>query len=587
MANIEDARFDTGDIYNKLSDWQKDLDKADGYAKEFSKYKGKLSDPDMLLKYLKLSSEWGQIEAKLSVYLLLHESCDVMNNKYKEMSGTLTDKAILVSRANSFAPAEYKKFSAKYIKELLSDKRFENYKMFLSDLLRSKDHLLPEEINALLSDSAVLNNGRDLFDVLVSGEMKFDRVKDSKSHSHIFNENYYSAYMRGDDRTLRRNAHYELFGKYGALNGTLAVNYITHVRADAFYARANKFATTMESSLFDINVDRRVYDNLISNVHRLLPTLYRYFDVCKKVTKIRDYSIYDIHAPLVKLPKKKITFEQGLDEARNVTSIFGDEYRQGLEGILSSGHIDVAPRQAKQSGAYEVAVYGITPFVLYNFDGTENYVSTIVHELGHAMHSYFSNKYQPMETADYPIFLAEIASTVNEVLYINYKIDHAKTKREKIYYIQNFIDQIESTIFRQTMFSEFEAYAHELVESGKPISAQVLNNAYEKLDAKYHGPSVKMTDVIKYEWSRIPHFYSSFYVYKYATGLISAINMVENMKKDPSYVSRYITFLSSGGSDYPINILKRAGVDLEGSEPFKVFGKVLGDLVGTLETLTK
>lgn len=575
--------WNTSDIYKDFNEWENDFEKLKKYLPVLVSYRGKLNDINNIYKYLQLSKEVDLLEEKLAVYLHLLRSCDLKNAKYIEYQSILSAFIGKLVEETSFDIVEFGKLDDAVIKKILGDKRFENNKMFFNNIIRNRPHILTEPEERILSASARFNNSSEVYDMLCDVDIKFDDVLDSKGKKHHLNHSTFSKYLRSTDALLRKNAFLSMYKTYGQFSNTIATNYINHLNADWFYSKTSKFESTLSSALFGNKIDNVVYTNLLDNVHKMLPTLYKFFGICKKTTKLKEYHIYDTYLPIVKGVDKSITYDECIDTALDALKILGKEYIDVVKYAIKNRWIDVYPKDAKTSGAFQIDCYGVHPYIMLNFNEKAEYVSTFVHEMGHAMHSYFSNKTQSYENASYPIFLAEVASTVNEIILIKYNIEHAKTKKERAYYLSQYILMFKSTIFRQTMFSEFEQYAHNLVEGDKPISKDILSKYYYDLNKLYFGSNVKIDKDIEYEWMRIPHFYTSYYVYKYATGLISAINLVENIYNTNDGLDKYLHMLSMGGSDYPVETLKKAGVDLTSNEPYNVANNILLSLIKQLE----
>jgi oligoendopeptidase F len=360
----------------------------------------------------------------------------------------------------------------------------------------------------------------------------------------------------------------KLNGTFGKYINFLATNYINDVKANCYFAKVRSYPSVLSSALFNEEVSEKVYKTLIENVHKNLPILFDYFKIKQKELRLKDFYIYDVMADTKKKSSQKYTYDEAIELIKKAVAPLREEYVSLIQRAKDEKWIDVMPNQNKRSGAYETSIYDTHPYVLTNFEGDMDSVFTLIHELGHAMHSYFSNKNQPRAKAGYTIFLAEIASTTNEMLLVNYLLEHSNSKDEKISLLNKLFDEVKSTLFRQTMFAEFEEKVHAMQENGDSLTKDKLCDLYYGLNKTYFGKT-KLVDEIKYEWARIPHFFSAFYVYKYATGMICAINFANRiLSNEKDALKDYFKFLSAGDSDTPINILKNSGCDLESSVPF-------------------
>ena len=527
-------------------------------------YRGKLKDEKTILECLERDQEISKRLEVLYVYAVLKTREDAGNSLYQERQTQVGTLISQFSTKSAFVSVEIKKNPNSLLKKLGENSQFKNY---FKDILRNKKHILSEKEERILSMSSDMASGfSDNFDLFNDADLKFPKVYDSKRKSHELNHSNYMQLMQSKDRTLRKNTLKALNGEYGKFNNFLASNYISEIKSNVFYARASKYKNCLDKSIFLEEADRRVYDKLIACVNENLDVIYDYYDLKKKSQNLPNFAIFDQFAP-EKEVEKKYSFDEAFEIVKKATKPLGEEYSKILDLAKAERWIDKYPNKNKDSGAFSWGAYGKNPVLLLNFVGNTQSLFTLAHELGHSMHTYFSNKSQNYDQAGYKIFVAEVASIVNEMLLLKYLQKNAKTSAEKIYYFDHFLSEFKSTVFRQTMFSEFEQFAHETFENSLPISAEVLNNFYYDLNRKYFGKNVKLIPEIKYEWSRIPHFYNAFYVYKYAIGMIAAIYLVDEIiPKEPE---RYIKFLSSGSTKPPIELLFDAGANLRSKEPFQ------------------
>ena len=527
-------------------------------------YRGKLKDEKTILECLERDQEISKRLEVLYVYAVLKTREDAGNSLYMERQTQVGTLVSQFSTKSAFVSVEIKKNPNSLLKKLAEKSQFKNY---FKEILRNKKHILSEKEERILSMSSDMASGfSDNFDLFNDADLKFPKVFDSKRKSHELNHSNYMQLMQSRDRTLRKNTLKALNGAYGKFNNFLSSNYISEIKSNVFYARASKYKNCLDKSIFLEEADRRVYDKLIACVNENLDVIYDYYDLKKKSQNLPNFAIYDQFAP-EKEVEKKYSFDEAFEIVKKATKPLGEEYSKILDLAKTQRWIDKYPNKNKDSGAFSWGAYGKNPVLLLNFVGNTQSLFTLAHELGHSMHTYFSNKSQNYDQAGYKIFVAEVASIVNEMLLLKYLQKNAKSSAEKIYYFDHFLSEFKSTVFRQTMFSEFEQFAHETFENSLPISAEVLNNFYYDLNKKYFGKNVKLIPEIKYEWSRIPHFYNAFYVYKYAIGMIAAIYLVDEII--PKEHERYIKFLSSGSTKPPIELLYDAGVNLRSKEPFQ------------------
>ena len=527
-------------------------------------YRGKLKDEKTILECLEKDQEMSKRLEVLYVYAVLKTREDAGNSLYQERQTQVGTLISQFSTKSAFVSVEIKKNPNSLLKKLAEKSQFKNY---FKEILRNKKHILSEKEERILSMSSDMASGfSDNFDLFNDADLKFPKVFDSKRKSHELNHSNYMQLMQSRDRTLRKNTLKALNGAYGKFNNFLSSNYISEIKSNVFYARASRYKNCLDKSIFLEEADRRVYDKLIACVNENLDVIYDYYDLKKKSQNLPNFAIYDQFAP-EKEVEKKYSFDEAFEIVKKATKPLGEEYSKILDLAKTQRWIDKYPNKNKDSGAFSWGAYGKNPVLLLNFVGNTQSLFTLAHELGHSMHTYFSNKSQNYDQAGYKIFVAEVASIVNEMLLLKYLQKNAKTSAEKIYYFDHFLSEFKSTVFRQTMFSEFEQFAHETFENSLPISAEVLNNFYYDLNRKYFGKNVKLIPEIKYEWSRIPHFYNAFYVYKYAIGMIAAIYLVDEII--PKEHERYIKFLSSGSTKPPIELLFDAGANLRSKEPFQ------------------
>lgn len=580
----EKYKWNVKDLYEDDKAWESDFEKAKKGLLKIEAYQGKLTNPNNLKPFYKTYEEVNILLSKLDMYLYCHHDEDTTIAKYNELKDQFHTFLVSFNERTVFVNLELCKLSNKDLDALIKDPKMKDYVMDLLSIKRNKHLILsPKEEELLAATSSFSGGYSEIFGFLDSSDLKFQSVKDSKGKEHEVNHSSLSQLLKSKDRTLRKNAFNSLYHTYKQFSNSIATNYIQSVYADWFYSKVRKFDSCLDAYLYENNIPKLVYDKLLTNVDRLLPLLHNYFKIVKRKTGLKDFTYYDVHISPVEGMDSKISYEEMVELGLNAVSVLGEEYVRTVKRGVDERWIDVYPNENKTTGAYQTDAYAIHPYVLLNFDGRKSYTSTFVHEMGHAMHSFFANCSQPYAKAGYSIFVAEVASTVNEILLNHYLLKNAKTKREKAYYASEFLKVIKATFFRQTMFSQFEDYAHKLVERGEVIGKDILLTYYGELNKKYFGSAVKYDHNIAYEWLRIPHFYTPYYVYQYATGITTAINFVRMIETEEGGVDRYLDMLRAGGSDWPVEVLKRSGVDLTTDKPYEILEEEIEKYVKILK----
>lgn len=565
------------DFEKELKDIQKDIAKLEGF-------KGKLGDKKNLLKYFELSEKTSSTLEMLGGYAYLKHSEDLANGKYTNYLNDVSNVENVASVKLSFVEPELVALPEEYLKQLLDDKKFKVHHLAIADLIRNRKHVLNESEEIIMSKAGnFAGDFSEVFDNIDALDVKFNDIKDKNKTIKLNNSNY-RLFMESKNREIRKQAFKNLHGGYMALANTIATNYIASVKSDDFYSNVYRYDSTLNMSLNGNNIPEKLYYNLIDNVENNVKYLHEYYKIKKKMLGLKTMEYYDTYVSLAKFDKK-YTYEEGKAILLDALKPLGEDYISLLKESFNGGWIDVYPNKGKATGAYCLGIYNTHPYVMLNTVDNLDSVFTLAHELGHAMHSYYSNKNLPYTQSHYPIFLAEIASTTNEVLLLKYFYKNATTKQEKLYFLDKYLSMFKSTLFRQTMFSEFEDFAHKNIENKISLNKDTLTAYYGELNKKYHGSAVKHCKEIEYEWLRIPHFYNSYYVFKYATGITSAIVLASNiLSGKEGALEKYKEFLSSGGKDYPTEILKKAGVDLTENTAYEV---AFGEMKWALDELKK
>ncbi len=562
---MDKYKWDLSKIFKDEKEFYDTLKKIEINLTKLSEYKGHILDSkNSLYEFYTLDDETGLLCDRVYVYSYLgyyDNTSDVKFQEYKEKATSIVHK---YSTVVSFVIPELQSKEYEYVLKLIDgDSRFDKYRFSLENIYRFKKHVLSSEEEKLLSEvSNVFSSSHDAFVALNNTDVTFDNIKDENNKSVKLTSSNYSKYITSKDERVRKDAFSSLIKFYKKHINTIGSLYLGQVKVDSICSKVRKYESSISSSLFNDNISVELYDNLIKCTVSNLDILKKYYDIKSRVLG-KKLHIYDTYVNISSLEEKNISFEEGVELVNKALKVLGEDYLCEFNNIINSNCVDVYPKDNKRSGAYEWGTYGVSPYVSLNYENNIESVSTLAHEMGHAMHTYYSNLNQDYNNANYPIFLAEIASTVNEVLLSEYLISNTSDIDEKIYYLNEFIDKFKGTVFRQVMFATFEKEIHEKYENNEAITPSVLCDEYYKLNQLYFSPSVIVDDDIKYEWARIPHFYSSFYVYKYATGFISALVIASKLINNESgFRDKYIKFLSSGGSDYPLDILKELGIDL-------------------------
>lgn len=572
------------DIYQSKTEWEEDFSLATS-LNDFSEFKGKLGEKKNFLACMKKQEKLSRIVDKLSVYACMKHDENTADASGDALLSKVMSLGASISEKSAFILPELTALNQSILTTFIEDTDLNEYDYYLKEILKAKDHVLSENEEKLLAlGSEAMSSFREIFTKIDNADLDFGFVKNGKERIPL-SHGTYGVLMHGEDRKLRKRAYNKYYAGYISLINTITSTYYGSVKKDVFYAKAKKYNSALEKALSGEDVDEVVYNNLIENTNQALPLLHEYMQIKKRALKLKKMHMYDVYVPIVEGAELKLDYDKAYDLVVKGLSVLGKEYTDLLLKAKNERWIDVYEKKGKRSGAYSICVYDTHPYVLLNYQKTTHDIFTIAHEMGHSLHSYYSNKNQPYQKADYRIFVAEVASTVNEVLLVKYLIANEKDKKLKKYLLSYLLDMIRTTLFRQTQFAEFEQFSHKAVESGEPLTKDSLCNAYLELNKKYYGKAVESDDNIKYEWARIPHFYRAFYVYKYATGIISALSIADRiLTEGKPAVDDYFKFLSAGGSDIPVELLKIAGVDLTSDKPFKSAFKVFKD---TLEQFIK
>lgn len=576
------------DIFSNDEEWEKLFIETEEMVSRFDNFKGKLGDnADILIECIDWSDKLSLCLGELYTYARMRRDEDNRISRYQGMTDRAGMLSVQAGSALSFLVPEILAIPEDKLAELRRDPRMEVYNHFFDNIIRQKEHILslPEEKLLAEADEMAAAPGT-IFSMANDADLKIGFILDEKEREVELTKGNFIKYMESTDRRVRHDAYHTLYSAYSRQVNSWAAMLNAAIKADCFFARARRYKSALEAALDDENVPENVYDSLISSVSDFIPQFQSYMRLRKKILSVEKLHMYDVYVPLVPELDVHISFEEAKATVKKGLEPLGSQYRSILEKGFNSHWIDIYENTGKTSGAYSWGTYRSHPFVLLNHQNTLDSLFTLAHEMGHALHSYLSNQNQPHIYAGYKIFVAEVASTLNEALVMRHLIDTTEDKKMKAYLINHYMEQFRGTVFRQTMFAEFEKLTHAEVERNQPLTAERLAEIYRNLNLKYFGSEVVLDDNIAIEWARIPHFYNAFYVYKYATGFSAATALSRQITEEGSpAVERYLDFLSSGGSDYPIELLRRAGVDMAKQEPVKQALAVFAQLLDMLEKL--
>lgn len=587
---IEDKyKWDLSKMYTEES-WNNTLSEVEKKVEEFTLLQGRVADDEeILFRVLNLYEDINMNISGLYAYARMKQDEDTTLSKSQEIVDKIELSVSKFSAKMAFFEPELLQSKYEDILSLITkNKNLEKYRFFLSEIFRRESHTLSKTEEEMLSKlSVVLNSSDDIYSRLSYADMKFENVVDKDGNELELTHGSYLNYISSDDRVLRKDAYEKFYKVYDNNKNTFAATFSATVKKDVLLSEIKKFDSSLDYYLFDDNIPSSVYHNLLKVINNNLHLLQRYFEIKKKQLNLDKLYFYDVYAPFIAESDNKISYEEGVKLVKESLKPLGEEYNKLASEGFESKWIDVYDNKGKRSGAYSYGSYQSMPYILLNYYDSMRDVFTLTHELGHSMHSLYARTTQPYIYSGYSLFTAEVASTVNEGFLANYLINNAKSKKEKLSIINMYLEGFRLTIFRQAMFAEFEFIVHDAVEKGESLTTDYLCKLYADINRKYFGGQVIVDDNIALEWARIPHFYSAFYVYKYATGYSAATAIVEKiLNEGDSAVKKYIEFLKSGGSDHAIEILKIAGVDMSTTEPIelamKKFEKLLDELEKTL-----
>lgn len=573
-------------IFKSDEEWEAAFKNLQEEAPKLKDFEGKLNNSENIKAFLDKYVDLG-VKAE-TIYVYAHLKCDedTSNSKYQAMMNKVDAYMAEYASYTAYFVPEILSLDEKLVKDIIENtENLKLYKFMFEDILKEKPHILSKSEEELLASvSDCLEAPSSIHNMLTNADMKFGDIIDEDGEKVELTEGNYSGFIKSKDRNVRKEAFKALFNRYKELENTLATTLSSSIKNFNFGAKIRKYNSALEASLKPNDIPVEVYKNAVKTIDDNLKSLHRYVSIKKKLLGLDEMHMYDLYVPVIEIPKEHIEFDKAVDMVIEGLNPLGEEYLNIFKSGVEDGWIDIYQNKGKRGGAYSWGGYKTMPYVLLNYNYELNDVSTLAHEMGHSIHSYYSRKEQPYIYAGYTLFCAEVASTTNEALLINYLINKENDKQKRLYLINQELEQIRTTVFRQLMFAEFELFTHETLEKGTPLTAEDYNKAWHDLNVKYFGPDMIVDDEIDIEWARIPHFYSDFYVYQYATGYAAASAFAKSiLEGKEGAVDKYITFLKSGGSDYPIEILKKAGVDMTTSKPLEATIERFNELLDMLD----
>lgn len=578
------------DLYANDETWEQDATIFESKTDEILRYKGRLNDDaEILTQALQKNDELNMRIEKIYVYAnqKLHE--DTGNPTYQKLAAKAQNLMIQYNAKAAFMQPELLIIDSNKLKVMMTEYvPLKKYEQYLNDILRQKDHILSDEMEEFLANAQEIAKGpENIFSMFNNADIKFPVIEGENGEKIAITHGRFISLLESKDRRVRKEAFLGLYHTYESFQNTLASVFHNNVKQAAFFAKARHYDSNLAMYLDDSNIPVPVYENLIRTVEEYLPLLHKYTKIRKSRLGYDELHMYDLYVPIVKSAEKEYSYEDAKTLVKKGLAKMGEEYLSELQKGFDNGWIDVYENEGKRSGAYSWGAYGTHPYVLLNYQNNLKNVFTLAHEMGHALHSYYSDLNQEYTYAGYRIFVAEVASTCNESLLIHYLLENSTDREEKAYLLNYFLEQFRGTFFRQTMFAEFEQIVHKRVQNGEELTATVLKEIYRELNRKYYGDEITIDEEIAMEWARIPHFYNPFYVYQYATGFAAAIALSRRIDElGEEAVSDYMKFLSGGSSKYPIDLLKLAGVDMTQKEPIRTALNLFGDLLEEFEKIS-
>lgn len=580
----DEYKWSVKDLYSSDELWNNDYEKALKSTQEKSSFEGCVMDSaDTLADALSESEKDDYITERLYVYAFMRYYEDTSDGTYQQMSGKAQMLAVKMSEKYSFLVPEIMAADDDKVARFLDSDKIKPYRNLLCDMLDKKEHTCSQKEEKLLAmASQMADSPSDIFSKFNNADVKFGKVHDEHGDEKELTSAGFSVFMESRDRNVRKEAFYALYRQYKSYINTLAASYYGNVKQAVFFANARNYESTLQMYLSGSFIPESVYTNLIDTVNNNLDKMHDYVSLRKKTLGVDELHFYDIYAPLTSDYTVKVSYENAKETVLDALKILGDDYVSQVKKGYESGWVDVYENDGKRSGAFSWGAYGTHPYIFLNYTETLNDIFTLIHETGHAMHTYYSNETQPYTYAGYKIFVAEVASTCNEVILIDYLLKHSRSDEEKKYLYGHYLEQFKGTLFRQTMFAEFEMITHRMAQDGEVLNAESLCGTYKKLNEKYFGKDMVIDEEIAYEWARIPHFYTPFYVYQYATGFSAAVAIATKIiNGDKEVLHGYREFLKGGSSMHPIELLSLCKIDMSKpdviQDALNVFGSLIED----------
>lgn len=584
----ENYKWDLSSLYSSDEAWENDFKVVPEIIKDVEGMEGQiLTSSQSLLKLIEKSLELGRVIRRLYTYAKMKSDEDTTNSIYQSLNSRAESLSVQGSEAGSYIVPELLAGKEGLVQQFMSENEaLKKYKHYLEEILRFKPHTLtaPEE-KILAQAGEVMSTPHNVFNMLSNADLKFPSVHDEKGEEVTLTHGSYIPLMKSNDRKVRKEAFEAYYSVYEGHKNTFATLIDAEVKKNVFQSKAKKYNSARDAALFGNHIPTAVYDRLIEAVHGALPSFYKYMKLRKHLLEVDELHMFDVYPSIIKDVKMTIPYKEATEKVVSSLSLLGNDYIETVKGAFSNSWIDVYESEGKRSGAYSFGTYDSKPYILLNYQDTLDDMFTLTHEMGHSMHSHYTRNHQPYIYGNYSIFVAEVASTTNEALLNDYLLKTVEDKKEKLYILNHYLEQFRGTIFRQTMFAEFEREIHKIVEEGGALTADKLSQVYGDLNTLYYGADVVQDEQIKMEWARIPHFYYDFYVFQYATGFSAAIALSKKMLKEgPKAVEAYKDFLKSGSSNYPIEVLKLAGVDMTTEKPVQDALEVFSELVDEMAT---
>ncbi|WP_404451748.1 oligoendopeptidase F [Virgibacillus necropolis] len=583
----KELKWDLEDIFATDEEWEQELKSLKQDIPEIEAYDGKLSDSaQVLYDVLKLQDDLSQRLGKLYTYAHMRNDQDTTNSFYQELNAKAENVITIASSSMSYIVPEILSIDESKLKQFQSEKEeLALYKQTLDEIARQRAHVLSQKEEALLAEASdPMENASQTFGLLNNADLTFPTIKNEDGEEIDLTHGRYINFLESKDRRVREDAFKAMYGTYGSFKNTFSSTLTGTIKKDNFYAKIRNYDSARHAALDGNNIPEQVYENLVEAVNDKIHLLHRYSALRKKVLELDELHMYDMYTPLVQNVEMKIPYEKAQEYVVESLAPLGEEYVDIIKEGYQNRWIDVEENKGKRSGAYSSGAYGTNPYILLNWQDNVNDLFTLAHELGHSVHSYYTRKSQPFRYGNYSIFVAEVASTCNEALLNEYMLNNLEDEKEKLFLLNHFLEGFRGTVFRQTMFAEFEHDIHKRMQEGEALTADKLTEIYYALNKKYFGDEVVSDEEIGLEWSRIPHFYYNYYVFQYATGYSAATSLAKGIltDQDGEAVERYLNFLKAGSSDFPIEVLKKAGVDMTSKQPIlealDVFEEKLGEM---------